>query len=195
MTAATRHRISVDLRGLKAVLIERARLRGVSPSDFVRLALADALGQACNVAQDCGAVHAAVDSRGRTRASLRMDRGDAAALISAARAAGLPPGSFVAGLVAGVPALEQGFGPKHHVAALVASNVEMSTLARNVHHLTALLRQGSVRAAQEYQAMLASLEADVRSHLVLASDVLVELRPRRATATQKLLRSQSGRVS
>jgi hypothetical protein len=52
-------------------------------------------------------------------------------------------------------------------AAIVASNGEVSALNRNVRHLTELLSRGSVRAAQEYRAMLDTLGADVRRHLAL----------------------------
>ena len=45
MAPSSRDRISVDLRGLKAALIERARAQGASPSDFVRTALADVLSE------------------------------------------------------------------------------------------------------------------------------------------------------
>ena len=41
-----------------------------------------------------------------------------------------------------------------------------------------LLRQGNVRAAQEYRERLDTLAGDVRNHLSLASRVLAELRPR-----------------
>ena len=45
-------------------------------------------------------------------------------------------------------------------------------------HLTSLLRQGNVRAAQEYRVRLDMLAGDVRNHLSLASRVLADLRPR-----------------
>ena len=41
-----------------------------------------------------------------------------------------------------------------------------------------LLRQGNVRAAQEYRERLDTLAGDVRNHLSLASRVLADLRPR-----------------
>ena len=69
-----------------------------------------------------------------------------------------------------------------HLAALIASSAEISTLSRNLHHLTSLLRQGSVRAAQEYREMLDTVADDVREHLTLASAVLAELRPRHSRA-------------
>ena len=36
MTPSSRDRISVDLRGLRAALLDQARARGVTPSDLVR---------------------------------------------------------------------------------------------------------------------------------------------------------------
>ena len=46
MAPSTRDRISVDLRGLRAVLFARARERGLTPSDLVRGLLSEALGAA-----------------------------------------------------------------------------------------------------------------------------------------------------
>jgi hypothetical protein len=65
------------------------------------------------------------------------------------------------------------------LGALTASSAELSTLSRNIHHLTALLRHGEVRAAQEYRRMLNTLGDDVRAHLSLAATVLAALRPSR----------------
>jgi hypothetical protein len=107
-----------------------------------------------------------------------MTREQAWSTIEEARQAGLSPGEYVAGLVAGVPALKGGPSRADHLAALIASTAELSTLSRNIHHLTVLLRQGAVRPAQEYREMLDTLAGDVRGHLTLASSVLAELRPR-----------------
>ncbi|MEO6745286.1 MAG: hypothetical protein ABIN08_12450 [Caldimonas sp.] len=65
------------------------------------------------------------------------------------------------------------------LAAVVASNGNVATLSRNIRHLATLLDQGSVRAAQEYGAMLNGLEADVRRHLALVAELASTLpRPR-----------------
>jgi hypothetical protein len=37
----------------------------------------------------------------------------------------------------------------HHLSALIASSAEISTLSRNIHHLTALLRQGAALFGRE----------------------------------------------
>lgn len=178
MTPSSRDRISVDLRGLKAPLFERARARGVSPSGLVREALIDALGRTEPSSLDHVAASARLPMEDRVRLSLRMRREEASATLAAARQAGLSPGAFVAGLVAGVPALLGGASRDAHIAALIASSAELSTLSRDIHHLTSLLRQGNVRAAQEYRGRLDTLAGDVRKHLSLASGVLADLRPR-----------------
>ena len=178
MTPSSRDRISVDLRGLKAPLFERARARGVSPSGLVRDALIDALGRTEPSSPDHVAAGAPLQMEDRVRLSLRMSREEASATLAAARQAGLAPGAFVAGLVAGVTALVGSASRDEHIAALIASSAELSTLSRDIHHLTSLLRQGNVRAAQQYRERLDTLAGDVRSHLSLASGVLAGLRPR-----------------
>ena len=177
MAPSARDRISVDLRGLKAALFEQAHTRGMSPSDLVRELLAGALVHGGPSIARPSAIEAAESAEQRTRISLRMSRPDAVATLSAARAAGLAPGAFVAGLVAGVPVLGNGGARSDYLAALVASNAELSDLSRSIHQLTQLLRQGSVRAAQEYSELLQSLEGEVREHLSLAANALAELRP------------------
>jgi hypothetical protein len=180
MTPSSRDRISVDLRGLRAALFDRARGQGVSPSELVRDALEKALGHPER--QPFGQVTDPLPApaEARARLSLRMTRIEALAILSAARQAGMAPGAYVAGLVAAVPVLTGGSSRSDHIAELTASSAELSTLIRNIHHLTSLLRQGQVRPAQEYRAMLDTLADDVRVHLNLASDVLAELRPRRS---------------
>ena len=75
--------------------------------------------------------------------------------------------------------LTTGGNRAYHLAALIESSAEISTLSRNLHHLTALLREGVFRSAQEYRPMLDTLGADVRAHLMLAAGALAELQPRR----------------
>lgn len=183
MAPSSRDRISVDLRGLKVALCERAHVAGVLPSEVVRNALADALGQplASGVLRS---PYARCDQgAARVRLSLRMTRAQAAAVIESAHRAGMSPGDYVANLVAGVPVLAGGGRRAEHVAALIASCAEMSSLNRNVHQLTSLLNEGKSRAAQEYRVMLDTLANDVREHLRLTSAVLAELRPRGASGT------------
>jgi hypothetical protein len=127
MTSSSRDRISVDLRGLRAALFDRARWQGVSPSQLVRDALVKALGHLEQ--QPFGQVTDLVPApnEARVRLSLRMTRIEALAILSAARQAGMAPGAYVAGLVAGVPVLTGGASRADHIAELTASSAELST--------------------------------------------------------------------
>jgi hypothetical protein len=107
-----------------------------------------------------------------------MQRDDAAALLAAARRVGLGTGDFVASLVSGVPVVLEGCGRGEHIAAITASSAELSTLSRDIHHLSNLLRNGDVVPALAYRDMLKTLDADIRRHLLLAAGVLAGLRPR-----------------
>jgi hypothetical protein len=184
MAPSSRDRISVDLHGLKAALFERAQALGVSPSGLVRTTLAEALGLPLQVTE-YPAKRQASREGDRVRVSLRMTREHAAATYQAARRAGLSPGDYVAELVAGVPALMSGATRTDHLAALMASTAELSTLSRHLHHLTSLLRQGDWRSAEEYRPVLATLSTDVRAHMALASRVLADLRPRGAQGASR----------
>jgi hypothetical protein len=184
MAPSSRDRISVDLHGLKAALFERAQALGVSPSGLVRTTLEEALGRPLQVTE-CPARRRASREGNRVRVALRMTREQAAATLQAARRAGLSPGDYVADLVAGVPALMSGATRADHLMALMASTAELSTLSRHLHHLTTLLRQGDCRPAEEYRPVLATLGTDVRAHMVLASRVLADLRPRGAQGTSR----------
>ena len=184
MAPSSRDRISVDLHGLKAALFERARALGVSPSVWVRNALADALGQPDDRVAQLAAPHPRSHTAGRMRITLRMTREQAAAIISAAREAGMNPGGFVAGLVAGVPVVANAGHRAEHIATLIASCAELSTFSRNLNHLTLLLRQGAYRPAEEDRPRLNTLGTDVRAHLDVATRALADLRPRRGAAVR-----------
>lgn len=178
MAPSSRDRISVDLHGLKASLLARASAQGLSPSDLVRRILADALNQPGGSVCQPGTY--STPCRGdRARLCLRMSADEVANTLAAAQQAGLTPSRLVAALVADVPVVQGGGRLADHLAALVASSAELSTLNRNVGALTRLLRQGDVAAALVYRDLLDTLSADVRRHLALAAGTLAELRPQR----------------
>jgi hypothetical protein len=125
-------------------------------------------------------VTVAHDEASVVKLSIRLTAADAARLDAGARRAGLSRGAYITSLLADDAVCSEGSASRVEcVAALVTSSAALSTLSRNLHHLTLLLREGDVRAAQEYRAMLDSLGADVRAHLAGAAGLLAELRPRR----------------
>ena len=190
MGPSSRDRLSVDLHGLKAALLERAHALGVTPSGFVRSTLAEALGQSLDLGPHrltCGSPGGRGD---RVRLFLRMSCQHAHATVARAREARMPLGDYIGGLVAGVPVLSAGGSRGDHIAALVASTAELSTLSRNVHRLTVLLCQANVEPARQYRDMLDTLATDVRGHLELAAAVLAALQPQGRTAASSACRKQ-----
>lgn len=177
--------VTVEMRGLKAALVAHAKARRLSVSVVVRgavareLAATDAGGQGETDGQlgDGG-------TGGWTKLSIRVTRAEANRLAAAAKSAGLSRGAYVVGLANGVPVLASGGGRAETIAALLSSCAELSTLSRNVHQLTALLREGDVPRAREYREMLDGLAANVRDHLTQASSALASLRERASTVAR-----------
>ena len=164
--------VTVDMRGLKAALVARARELRVSVSVVVRDALTKAL------ALEVAALNQATPPvAGAVKLSIRLTADEAERLAKGAEAARLSRGAFLAGLVDGVRVLSSG-GRTDHLSALIASNAELSTLSRNVRHLGTLLGRSEMRAAQQYRSMLDGLAGDVEKHLHLAGDALKQMRPR-----------------
>jgi hypothetical protein len=158
--------VTVDMRGLKARLVARAQAERVSVSVVVRRAVERELGLADASREPAAEDKPAVLVGSTVKVSLRLTSAEAERLASGAGRAGLSRGAFLAGLLAGVPALAGGVASRPaSLAALNASCSELSTLSRNLHHLTSLLRQGQVRAALDYRLMLDTLRDQVRSHL------------------------------
>mgnify|MGYP003396716168 FL=1 len=175
METQSRERISVDLQGLKPALLARSQAQGVSPSELVRKALEQALGVPIEAGEGVDLRPPPKRSGGRARLCLRMERDGAMAVVAAAKRAGMSPGDYVAGLVAGVPVLLNGGSRSAHIEALTASSFHLSSLSRDIRALTRLLTQANVEQARVYRNMLDALEGDVRRHLVLAAGALAAL--------------------
>jgi hypothetical protein len=185
MAPSSRDRLSVDLHGLKAALVERARLAGTSPSGWVRTTLAEALGGPAGPVDVTGPPRLEARAAGRVRLTLRMSRDDASAVLAASRLAGQAPGDFVANLLTGQPAPMPASDRAETVGRLIAACAELSTFSRNLSHLVSLLRQGAFRPADEYRPMLTTLSSDVREHLDHLTRALVDLQPRRGSGMQQ----------
>ena len=170
--------VTVDMRGLKAALVARARERRVSVSAMVRDAVARTLPSTVETAQADSSrpVVGVGEPSTPVKLSIRLTRDEARRLDAGAQAAGLSRASFLSGLIEGVNVLTSG-GRRDHLAALISSSAELSTLSRNVRHLADLLRRSESRAAQEYRGMLDTLASDIDRHLIRVGDVLTRILP------------------
>mgnify|MGYP000844830004 CR=1 FL=1 len=175
--------VTVDMRGLKAALVARATAQRVSVSVLVRRAVARDLGL-----DELSPPQVSASGKGSTpggsvvKLSIRLTTTEAEQLAAGARSSGLSRGAYLAGLVAGIPALTSGTCRNDQLAALTASNAQLSGLSRNIHALTRFLTLGNVPQAMVYRDTLDRLDGDVRRHLAQAAGLLADLRPRRHTA-------------
>jgi hypothetical protein len=171
--------VSVDMRGLKAALVERAQVERVSVSVVVRRAVARELGaiEADRQAASC-AGHGSTPRASTVKLSIRLTTDEAERLVGGARSAGLSRGAYLAGLVAGVPVLTSGSNRPDQLVALTASSGHLARLSHNIHALTRFLTLGNVPQALVYRDMLDTLDGDVRRHLTQAAGLLADLRTR-----------------
>lgn len=187
--------VSVDMRGLKAALVDRAQAERVSVSLVVRRAVARELGAAEDDAQAASDARRGDASCASTvKLSIRLTTDEANLLLAGARSAGLSRGAYLAGLVAGVPVLTTGACRPDQLVALTASSGHLARLSHNIHALTRFLTLGNVPQALVYRDMLDTLDGDVRRHLAQASALMADLRPRvqPADARHRPHRGQQG---
>jgi hypothetical protein len=178
--------VSVDMRGLKAALVERALAERVSVSVVVRRAVARELGATEADPQAASDARRGDASRASTvKLSIRLTTDEAERLVAGARSAGLSRGAFLAGLVAGVPALTAGANRPDQLVALTTSTGHLARLSHNIHALTRFLTLGNVPQALVYRDMLDTLDGDVLRHLAQASALMADLRPRAQPANAK----------
>ena len=180
MAPSARDRISVDLHGLKAALVARAAAERVDVSVVVRRSVERELSVAAATTERADEPRSPRAASATVKLSIRLTSAEATQLAAGAKLAGRSRSAYLADLLAEVPLLTSGSAARPDLlAALNASCAELSTLTRNLHHLTTLLRQGQVRAAMQYREMLDTLGGDVREHLALAAGLLADLRPAR----------------
>ena len=122
--------VTVDMRGLKAALVARARAERVSVSVLVRGAVARELGLSTAAADHQSVSAGATSSAASVKLSIRMAPEEVEQLAAGARAAGLSRGAYLSGLIANVPVLSSGANRADHIATLVASSAELSTLSQ-----------------------------------------------------------------
>ena len=127
--------VTVDMRGLKAALVARAQAERVSVSVLVRGAVARDLGLSEAAEPGEPTLRQALGSPAsscRSVSRLRKPHGSLRSARCRPVARRLPrrPGGRV-------PVLSSGASRAEHLATLIASSAELSTLSRNLRHLTA----------------------------------------------------------
>lgn len=172
-SGASRDRLSVDLKGLKAALQRRAAARGVPVSVLVRDVLAREAGGEGG-ASEAPAGRPVRGQRGRVRLCLRLAALDAHLLRRRARDAGLPLGEFMLAQMRAPGHVPSAAERAAHIAALTRSTTQLAGMRRDLVQLTVALRRSDLPAAVPIRTNLASLEQEIRTHLVRASALLAD---------------------
>ena len=127
-----------------------------------------------------------------------MSGEDRRAVLARARQAGLTPGAFVAGLVAGVPVLTSGSSRGEHLGGAGRVERRDGDPCPQCRAADKSLPPGSTEQLSEYRAMLDEVAREVRGHLQHVSAVLADLRPSRmrtpATTLQEVNVSEPSKI-
>ena len=140
--------VTVDMRGLKAALVAQAQARREIVLVLVRRAVARELGQVetlPHVVTDSEDVGASRPSQ--FKLSIRLTTNEVEQLATGSRSVGLSCSAYLAGLIAGIPALTSGASRTELLSVLTTSNAQLSSLSRNIHALTRLATQSNVQKA------------------------------------------------
>ena len=191
MSADSRDRVTVDLRGLAPAVKAHASARHMTLSAFARAAMVDALKQT-----EIYPFHLlpgeGLDNGEPVKLTLSLPLRQASWLVEHARAAGLSYGTYLASVIHGCPA-PGGLGEA--VRALTASTNQLAALSTDLNDFVRLLRQARSAEAEKYRQRVSSLFDEVRQHMrlnaALSADVRTAVRWRTANP-KSVLRKESG---
>jgi hypothetical protein len=173
VAAQSRDRVSVDLRGVGVRLHAFAESRRLPAAALVRTAVL-AMLEAEQGAASPGTALEPFDRR-VVKVTLRLDAGHARLLTARARSACVSQGTYVVGLLDGIPASPRSADHGSAVSALAHSTQRVAAMSSDLHRFIRLLNLGSSSGVENYRAGLMSLSDDVRQHLQLASRLMASL--------------------
>ena len=171
MSADSRDRVTVDLRGLTSAVKAHASARNMTLAAFVRAAMVDALKQA--EADPFHLPQGGMDDGQPVKLTLSVPLRQASWLVEHARAAGLSYGTYLASVIDGTPA-PGGLGDA--VRAMTAATDQLAALSTDLNEFVRLLHRSDFAEAESYRLRIASLSDDVRRHMRLDAALSAEVR-------------------
>ena len=172
MSADTRDRVTVDLRGLAPAVKAHASARNMTLAAFARAAMVDALKQAevdpFHLLQGGGP-----DDGQPVKLTLSLPLRQASWLVEHARSAGLSYGTYLASVIDGTPA-PGGLGDA--IRALTASAAQLAALSTDLNDFVRLLRHGRSAEAEKYRQRVMSMFDEVGQHMRLDAALSAEVR-------------------
>jgi len=112
------------------------------------------------------------------KVTVRLGAWHAVRLAHCARRAGVSQGTYLAGLLDGMPPSPRPIDHGAAVAALADSTHKVAAMSADIHGFLRLLRNAKAGEAEKYRATLMSLSKDMRLHLEVASRLMAGLTSR-----------------
>ncbi len=174
----SRDRVTIELRGLRERLNALAAARKTTTAALARTAIRSLL-EVESSDKKIGRNDAGMRDVQIVKVTLRLSAAHATALSRRARSADVSQGTYVAGLIDGMPPNPLPPDHMHAVTALVSSTNQLAAMGADLNAFMRLLVRGSSTEIERYRAGIMSLTNDVRSHLALAALLVAELRSAR----------------
>jgi hypothetical protein len=172
VSADSRDRVTVDLRGLAPAVKAHASARSMTLAAFARAAMVEALKQAevdpFHLTQAGGP-----DDGQPVKLTLSLPLRQASWLVEHARAAGLSYGTYLASVIDGTPA-PGGLGEAER--ALTASTAQLAALSTDLNDYVRLLRRLNYAEAEKYRQRVVSMFDEIREHVRLNAALSAEVK-------------------
>ena len=175
--------MTIDLRGIGPRLHAHATARGKTTASVVRAAVV-AMLDAEGVAEESSVDAEPVDARS-IKMTVRLGSVHAFRLARCARRVGVSQGTYLAGLMDGMPPSPRTIDHGAAVAALADSTHRVAAMSVDLHGFLRLMRNLKSDDAQRYRAGLMSLSKDIRAHLEVASRLMTDLTAHRRAGPSK----------
>lgn len=189
MAKPSRHRATVDLRGMEERLQAFAAARQMTVAATVRRALDALLAGEGEQSESAPVFADRADDGPLVKVTLRLPALHTRLLAWRARKADVSQGDYVAGLIEGAPLTPPMPVHVEVVAALNRSTAGLAALCLDLHAVTRLLRRDGVSDLGQHEARLSRLENAVGEHVRLASQVIAEVSANRLRPARKHARS------
>lgn len=183
VASPSRHRATVDLRGIEGRLQAFATARRMTVAASVRRAVEAMLAGEGMVASDAPAVASAAADGVLVKLTLRLPAAHVQLLIMRARRADVSQGAYVAGLIEGTPLAPRPPDHREVLRAIARSTSDLAALSVDLRELLRRLRRADVGDCAQQLAALSRSEAVVNEHVRLASWLVADVRVTRPAST------------
>jgi hypothetical protein len=167
--AATRERVTIDLRGLGPPLKVHARARNLAVSEVARLAVVALLETSGSKTEVQTSAESDAAEGSPVKLTIRLRRGVAGRLTTRARACGLSHGAYLTTLIDEAPA-----PPLTVLTALGSSTEQLAIVSADLNELVRAIRRGALSSSPLIDDWLRPLMDEVRRHVGLASRLVSE---------------------